>query len=521
VVTVVEELHGSGYTDIILTTNAGTTQIGQWLVAVQGCDFYNASDLLSPSPGVWTLLAGDGNLSSGHPHVKIWTRQVTVAGANAVTFDQALDSGNHAHLRVLSGVDSFDVGVGSFGPSSVSHVCPSLVTTANGDYLLNASIGLTNGSAAFDYTAPSSMVETDVSTFSTMGSHNEILGAAGATGTRTHIASSACEFASASVAFKASTGAIVEFEGTSNAAANASGSVNVSRALAGAANSASQASGTLTLQGEGGTVTAPLTTEYGPCEPWPVRWTCDVSTVSPIITGQAVQFATEVIWALSGRQFGLCTVTLRPCRRECFDGAWSAAYSQFAGSGGFVSPALIGGRWFNIICGGCGDGCSCSRVSEVVLPAPVNNIVEVKIDGAPLATGAYRLDNARLLVRTDGGEWPICNNLSLNDTEEGTWSITAEFGTHVPEGGAWAVGELACELISAIGGNDCRLPRNITQLARQGVTISFPSVVELFKERATGLYLVDLFIATWNPNRLTNRSGVYSVDGAIARRAGT
>jgi hypothetical protein len=197
-------------------------------------------------------------------------------------------------------------------------------------------------------------------------------------------------------------------------------------------------------------------------------------------------------------------------------------YESFPGSGsGFVSPALIGGKWFNISCGGCVGGCSCSSVSEVVLPAPVNRIVEVKIDGTPLVTGAYRLDNARLLVRTDGGEWPLCNNIGANDTEEGTWSVTAEFGTHVPEGGAWAVGELACELIVAIGGGDCRLPRNITQLVRQGVTISFPNVVELFKEKATGLYLVDLFIATWNPNRLSARSGVYSVDRALPRRPGT
>lgn len=519
-ITVVEELHGAGYTDIILTTN-GATAIGQWLVAIQGCDFYNASDLLSPSPGAWALVAGDGNLSSGHPHVKVWMRQVTVAGANSVTFDQALDSGNHAHLRVITGVASFDVGAGTFSSSSVSHVCPSLITTAIGDWLINASIGLTNGAAAFDYTAPSGMVETDVSTFSTMGSHSETLVAAGATGTRTHTASIACEYASVSVAIKAASGAPVELEGVSSSAASADGVITADRSLAGNGNAANQAVGALTVQGDEGIVTAPLTTEYGPCAPWPVRWSCDVSTVSPIITGQAVQFATEVVWALSGRQFGLCTVTLRPCRRECFDDTWSSAYSQFPSSGDFVRPALIGGRWFNLICGGCGDGCSCSRVSEVVLPAPVNRIIEVKVDGAPLATGAYRLDNARLLVRIDGGEWPICNDLSRNDTEEGTWSITAEYGTHVPEGGAWAVGELACELIAAIGGGDCRLPRNITQLARQGVTISFPNVVELFKERATGLYLVDLFISTWNPNRLTARSGVYSVDGAISRRAGT
>lgn len=270
-------------------------------------------------------------------------------------------------------------------------------------------------------------------------------------------------------------------------------------------------------------MTAPLTTTFGPCEPWPVRWPCDVSTESPTVTAQAVQFATEVAWAMSGRQFGLCEVTLRPCRRTCGDDYWNPYFTEFSGAaGGFVQPALIGGQWFNLMCGGCaGNHCSCSSISEVKLPAPVHSIVEVKVDGSPLVTGAYRLDDNRLLVRTDGDDWPRCNDLNKNDTEIGTWSVTAEFGQPVPEGGAWAVGELACEFISAINGNDCRLPRQVTQLARQGVTITFPSLTELFTNRQTGLYLFDLFIATWNPHKLNRRSGVYSVDGVLSRRAGS
>lgn len=268
-------------------------------------------------------------------------------------------------------------------------------------------------------------------------------------------------------------------------------------------------------------MTTPLTTTFGPCSPWPVRWTCDISTESPEVTAQAVQVATEIVWAMSGRQFGLCEVTLRPCRRSCGDDYWNPYFSEFIGGGGFVQPALIGGQWFNLTCGSCTSGCSCTSISEVVLPAPVHQVTEVRVDGSPLVSGAYRLDDNRLLVRTDGSEWPRCNDLNKDDDEVGTWSVTAEFGQPVPEGGAWAVGELACELITARNGNDCRLPRQVTQLARQGVTITFPSLTELFGNRQTGLYLVDLFIATWNPNRLNRRSGVYSVDGTLHRRAGT
>jgi hypothetical protein len=261
---------------------------------------------------------------------------------------------------------------------------------------------------------------------------------------------------------------------------------------------------------------------FGPCENWPVQWTCDLDTLNPAVTGLAVSMATETLWALTGMRFGLCDVTLRPCRRDCYTGSffddfgppWTAGWS-------YPQPALIGGQWFNLTCGSCSSGCSCSTVSEVLLPAPVHRIVEVKVDGTPLVTGAYRVDNNRLLVRTDGGEWPRCNDLSLADTEPDTWSVTATYGEVPPEGAALAMGELACEIAKAADGQDCRLPAGVQQLVRQGITISYPDVGELFLKGRTGLYLVDMFVATWNPYGLRQRSRVYSVDRPTVRRAGT
>lgn len=258
----------------------------------------------------------------------------------------------------------------------------------------------------------------------------------------------------------------------------------------------------------------------GPCASWDAVWTCDVSCESPTVTAQAVELATEVVWALSGRQFGLCEVTLRPCRRECTDFPWpSGGYSEWAGTT-WISPALISGQWFNVICGRCTRGCSCSSISEVLLPAPVHDVVQVKIDGVVVTGSDYRLDDNRILVLLNG-DWPTCNDLALADTEPNTWSVTARYGLEVPAGGAWAVGELACELIRARNGEDCRLPRNVTQLVRQGVTIQFPDVRELMREGLTGLYLVDQFVTTWNPSHLRRRSGTYSVDQPPARRAGS
>lgn len=265
-----------------------------------------------------------------------------------------------------------------------------------------------------------------------------------------------------------------------------------------------------------------MTTEFGPCETWPVLWPCDIACESPEVTGSAAAFATEVVWALSGQQFGFCTVTLRPCRRDCFDSAWpfEIAVPGFPGSG-FVTPLLHNGQWFNIVCDQCSGTCSCTEVSEVLLPASASEIVEVKVDGVTLPSSAYRLDDYRILVRIDGDRWPLCNDLNEADTEIGTWSVTAKYGRQIPQGGEWAVGELACEFLRAIKGEDCRLPRNVTQIARQGVTITYPDVGKIFSNGRTGLYLTDIFIATWNPSNLKNASKTYNVDNPSQRRTGT
>jgi hypothetical protein len=263
-----------------------------------------------------------------------------------------------------------------------------------------------------------------------------------------------------------------------------------------------------------------VVTAFGPCESWPATWVCDVSCESPTVTAEAVALATEVVWALSGRQFGLCEVTLRPCRRDCADVPWPAGgYAEWAGTS-WLSPSLVGGLWFNITCGRCTSGCSCTSVSEIALPAPVHSVVQVKIDGVVVSGGEYRLDDNRLLVLL-GADWPSCNDLNLPDTEPGTWSVTARYGVDVPVGGSWAVGELACELVRARNGEDCRLPRNVTQLIRQGATLQFPSSQDLIRDGLTGLYLVDQFVATWNPGGLRRRSGVYSVDQPPHRRTGS
>lgn len=268
-----------------------------------------------------------------------------------------------------------------------------------------------------------------------------------------------------------------------------------------------------------------MTLPYGICEPWDPIFTCELPTGSEAVSGTAVQMATETLWALSGRQFGLCSVTIRPCRRSCFGtmwwGRWGSLWPEYGG--GYPNPALIRGQWYNLGCGGgCGDDCSCSPVYQIKLPGPVFDVTQVKVDGVALATSAYRVDNYSLLVRLDGADWPVCNNLDEADTEIGTWSVTFRNGVPVPNMGQVAVGMLTEQFVKLLLCDDsCQLPFNVTSISRQGVDISILDPVEIFENRRTGIYLPDLFINTYNPNGLRRRAQAYDIDAPYPRRTNT
>jgi len=255
-------------------------------------------------------------------------------------------------------------------------------------------------------------------------------------------------------------------------------------------------------------------TDFGPCEDWPIHWTCEVSARSPEVTGYAVAAATRILFALSGRRFGQCTVTLRPCADDCGD---LSAYPLWDGPSLLVSRTPWDFYRLPYCTGYCAGGCSCRNVSAVRLPSLTSRVTEVKLDGTPMATGAYRLVG-RDLVRTDGAAWPRCNDLTAGDDQPGTWSVTAIVGEEVPDSGRLAMGELACEISKAASGVDCRLPPGVTQLVRQGVTIQYPDIGQLLKDGRTGLYLVDMFLAAENPHGLTRRARVGNVDAILRRR---
>ncbi len=250
---------------------------------------------------------------------------------------------------------------------------------------------------------------------------------------------------------------------------------------------------------------------FGPCR-WPADYTCvDLTTEQAAVTGNLVDGATELLWALSGRQFGECAVVLRPCRRECA----STYPADLMASDLWPHPAKIDGEWLNLACGSCGTSCSCTEVEQVVLPSPVTRVVQIIIDGVELDPSAYRVDDRRFVVRQDGGRWPMCQDLSKPAGEPGTWTFKVFFGREVPALGQLALGELVGEFAKSCGGLACDVPPNWGSISQQGLTINRDQPVnvgDLDTIPEEALPMVRAFLRAFNPNRLNSRSRVRSPD---------
>lgn len=277
---------------------------------------------------------------------------------------------------------------------------------------------------------------------------------------------------------------------------------------------------------------APSGDGFGPCGAWEPIWCEPLPTGSEEISGSMLMMATEILWAKTGMRYDQCSITIRPCADSCWGGgSWPFGGGYWWEVGTlYPQPALIAGNWYNLACGSCSDSCSCTVIHEIILPGgPVTAISEVKVDGVALATSAYRLDNWRNLVRLDGEAWPMCNDLNLADTEDGTWSVTAVYGQPVPTMGQLAVGELAHQLVLACLGDDCCvLPYQLTQYARQGVTLKYADAKDLYGidrdgrvANRVGLQFCDMFIDAANPAGLRAKSRAYSIDSPMPRITGT
>lgn len=245
--------------------------------------------------------------------------------------------------------------------------------------------------------------------------------------------------------------------------------------------------------------------------------------------------ASMLAYELSGRQFsGICgPVTVRPCRTQgC--GAGIAGWGSWQWSWGYWS-----GDWGYGWAWGNEDGgrlCSCGYDSKVELAGyPVSEITQIKIDGVVLpatftdGSPQYRLDEWRFLTRLSDPaaidfplHWPACQRLDLEDDQPGTWSIEYTYGVAPPPLGLEAAKQLGCQILLAVTGQACNLPANVTKVVRSGVTIErVTPLATMLRMGATGLFLLDSFLASYNPTSLRRRPAIFSPDMPFPVRVGS
>jgi hypothetical protein len=205
--------------------------------------------------------------------------------------------------------------------------------------------------------------------------------------------------------------------------------------------------------------------------------------------------ASEMLWAMSGRQFsGGCAsqVTLQQEAAGC---SWV----------GINWPPLDGANYGWPVPGGRGGG-SGRRV--VALPdPPVTEVLSVEIDGQPVEYNATL--PAGLIYRKGGLYWPV----------DGTLVVSYRHGIAPPIGGHKAAVLLAIELAKAYTNDpSCQLPQRLQTVTREGVTVGFQDSFESLDKGRTGIWAIDSWIASVNPTGMTRRARVWTPELARARR---
>lgn len=234
--------------------------------------------------------------------------------------------------------------------------------------------------------------------------------------------------------------------------------------------------------------------------------------------------AAELLWMLTGRRFGGCAVTWRPCSPRCTGAGgyrtWPVGLSATGNVGTWMFPFIDAGVWRNCV---CPTACSCGARCEVPFPSPVASVTEVKVDGAVIDPSAYRVDVVRgipYLVRTDGDCWPQCQTMDLDDTEVGTFAVTYVAGEGLSRAGALATGALAGEIAKACQGAECALPDALSSLSRNGVEVTMVDPTEVLQAGYTGVESVDRWIRAVNPAKKAQPSRVWSPDMRTGRFTG-
>lgn len=206
---------------------------------------------------------------------------------------------------------------------------------------------------------------------------------------------------------------------------------------------------------------------------------------------EALEFASYVLWSLSGRSYSPANVTT-----EAYD------TRQALSAGTRVYPVFMGGRPYNTTaCSKCAcSGCGVFHRTRL-RGYPVRTVIDVWVDGCLLSPHDYVLLDNSVLGLMNGA---VCGAQCL--------VVKYVWGSGVPPGGKNAAAKLAQELLESARGGDCSLPERVTSVSRQGMSWTLLDPQDFLSEGRTGVYEIDLMLASLNPAKALARPRVFSPD---------
>lgn len=224
----------------------------------------------------------------------------------------------------------------------------------------------------------------------------------------------------------------------------------------------------------------------------------DWAAADPDLKDIASARAAKYLWAASGRIYGECPRTVRPCGDNCSD------YSTYWGpseASSYMPVLLANGNYINCRTGSCHcNPCDCCYICGIELEWPASSIAEVKIDGMVVDESEYFIYDRKKLVKRVGC-FPTCQNLALPSTEEGTFEVTYNYGLPLDVAGQAALDSLACEFLKQCLGQACKLPTRWRTLTREGITMEAFDDLAVLDQGRIGILEVDSWLAAVNPNR--------------------
>lgn len=210
---------------------------------------------------------------------------------------------------------------------------------------------------------------------------------------------------------------------------------------------------------------------------------------------EACEAASYLLWAMSGRKFTGTTVVT-----ELYE---------------FNTPAqILPGTHYTM-----------SDIRSALVGLPLDRVNgdrrRLRLRAAPVT----RIDHIRRVssdTYLDQSEYYITNHSVVNFRApiSDVLEITYAYGQKPPAAGKMAARAMAEQFALLWGGraDECKLPDRVTSVSRLGTTWTILDNQDFIADLRTGIYTVDLFLKTANPNGAQQRSKVFSPDVPRGRR---